>query len=223
MNTLRGLPESLWREAEESMARLFRDGVYAAANHLMSLGLDAPLRRRVLGRLRGVVLDVGCGDAHYHGEMRRRGVDEVICVDPLPAPAREAWRHRVVAVAEQLPLRDGCVDYAIALFSYRDFLDKDRGLGEMLRAAREAVVVADIFRPEGAVAPLARLYIDRVAPLLARLASRGADYGWRVIGETVRHMDSLRSFLERRGGRVVASFLGVLAAVELPSRASTTP
>ncbi len=215
-----GIPPGLWREAEERMARLFRDGVYVPANRVMSLGLDAPLRRRCISRLSGVVLDVGCGDGHYHLEMRRRGVEEVVCVDPLPEPRpREAWRHRVVAVAEALPLRDGCVDYAVAFFSYRDFLDRERGLAEMLRVARRGVFVADIFRPEGPLAPLAGFYIGRVAPLLARLVAGGRDYGWRVIGDTVRHMETLREFVERSGGRVVASFLGVLAAVEVPSRA----
>lgn len=214
---MRGLPEGLWREAEEKMRRLFEDGVYEAANRLMSLGFDVELRRAALSRVAGRVLDVGCGDGHYHYEMRRRGVEEVVCVDPLPGPEPvEAWRHRVVGVAEYLPLRDGCVDYAVAFFSYRDFLDRRRGLGEMRRAARRAVLVVEIFRPEGFLAPLARLYIGRIAPLLARLASGGADYGWGVIAKTVEAMESLRGFLGETGGRVLASVAGVLAAVEVP-------
>jgi SAM-dependent methyltransferase len=93
---------------------------------------------KALGEVKSVV-NVGAGTGSYEPP----GLD-VIAVEPSPVmieqrPASAA--PAIVGVAEQLPLEDKSVDAAMAVLSIQHWQDVDRGLGELLRVARRAIVL----------------------------------------------------------------------------------
>lgn len=101
-------------------------------------------RRRLLGDLRGRVLEIGAGNglnfAHYPAT-----VSEVIAVEPEPtlrAVARRAAADAPVAVsvrggiADSLPLADGEMDAAVASLVLCTVPDQARALAELHRVLR---------------------------------------------------------------------------------------
>jgi SAM-dependent methyltransferase len=87
----------------------------------------------------GSVLNVGAGAGSYEPTDRR-----VVAVEPSvamlaqrPAGAAPAVR----ALAGHLPCRDGSVDAALAILTLHHWPDAGAGLRELLRVARERVVV----------------------------------------------------------------------------------
>lgn len=105
---------------------------------------DAALMRRVeaaLGDARSVV-NVGAGAGSY--EPRDRGV---IAVEPshVMAAQREPGRPAVRGTADALPLHDRSVDAAMTVLSLHHWHpDQERGVRELCRVAREAVVIVTI-------------------------------------------------------------------------------
>src|SRR5215471_268330 len=90
-----------------------------------------------LGAARSV-LNVGAGSGSYEPRGPR-----VVAVEPSivmlaqrPASAAPAVR----AVAENLPFPDGAFDAAMGVLTVHHWADRDRGLAEMRRVARRAVL-----------------------------------------------------------------------------------
>lgn len=101
-------------------------------------------RRRLLGGLSGIVLEIGAGQGlnfpHYP-----TSVTEVIAIEPEPtlrAAATEAATSAPVAirvlagVANELPLEDESVDAAVASLVLCSVPDQDRALAELRRVLR---------------------------------------------------------------------------------------
>jgi SAM-dependent methyltransferase len=91
-----------------------------------------------LGDARSVV-NVGAGTGSYEPAGR-----EVIAVEPSEAmiAQRPPGAARVLrATAEALPLEDGSVDAAMAVFSDHHWQDRPAGLREMVRVSRRRVVI----------------------------------------------------------------------------------
>jgi len=215
-----GLPPDVWVRVEEVLGFLFSSGIYRSGNAAMSLGFDSFLRERVLALPKGVVLDVGCGDGYYARLLEARGV-EVICLDPLTEQLGvEGVSHVIAGVAEHLPLRSRSVDYSLAMFSLRDFLNKAKGLHEMRRVSRRAVIILDIFNPRSLpVRLLLWSYVAAAAPLLAFIASRTRN-PWRLLLPTLTYMPSV-NLLRRLHGRVLYCIAWcTLAAAVLPASSS---
>ena len=93
------------------------------------------------------VLEVGCGPGSFAEDIV--GVD-LTCLDPSPEMLKVAKRRvdlarktrgespadYVQAIAESIPLPDNSYDRVFCLFSFRDFQDKEKGLGEILRVLK---------------------------------------------------------------------------------------
>jgi ubiquinone/menaquinone biosynthesis C-methylase UbiE len=101
-------------------------------------------RRRLLGGLRGRVLEVGAGHgpnfAHYPPE-----VDEVVAIEPEPtlrgsaadaASAAPVSVHVEPGVADALPFGDHSFDAAVASLVLCSVPDQDRALAELRRVLR---------------------------------------------------------------------------------------
>jgi ubiquinone/menaquinone biosynthesis C-methylase UbiE len=101
-------------------------------------------RRELLSGLSGRVLEVGAGagtNFHYYPPS----VTEVIAVEPeryLREKARSAAAQAPVAVtlldgiAEQLPVEDGCCDFAVASLMLCSVSDQAAALAELRRVLR---------------------------------------------------------------------------------------
>jgi len=85
------------------------------------------------------VVNVGAGTGSYEPRDRR-----VLSVEPSAVMIRQrpAGTAPVIqAAAEDLPLRDGAVEAALAILTVHHWTDKGRGLAEMRRVARRRVVI----------------------------------------------------------------------------------
>ncbi|PZQ62208.1 MAG: SAM-dependent methyltransferase [Phenylobacterium zucineum] len=84
------------------------------------------------------VLNVGAGAGSYEPSDRH-----VIAIEPSSAMRAQRGPGRVPAIAgfaEALPLDDDAVDAAMAMMTVHQWSDLDRGLAELRRVARGAVV-----------------------------------------------------------------------------------
>ena len=111
-------------------------------------GIDKEVFQHLLGELpmslRGKrVLDVGCGDGRWSEVLHERGAMEVIALDNSPemlarAFARKA-EHRlnrlslVLCDMQELPLKDGLIDLALASFCLMYFSNLRSVMGEIAR------------------------------------------------------------------------------------------
>jgi ubiquinone/menaquinone biosynthesis C-methylase UbiE len=77
----------------------------------------------------------------------------------------------LVGVAERLPLAAGTIDRAFCLFSFRDFLDKRRGLREIKRVLKPGchVHILEPVKARGLKQALVNMHVNVAVPLLARL------------------------------------------------------
>ncbi len=212
------LPLDLWLHVERTLSYLFDEAIYERANTVMSLGTHKTFRRVVLGLVYGKVLDVGCGDGVYIAQLASR-TEEVVCIDPLPAknPSAPPNFHRVVAVAEHMPFRNKSFDFATAMFSFRDFMDKALGLFNMKRVSKRGVIILDLFSTSPYLRPAIVFYFGYMAPALGFIASRGRRGRWELILPTLLLMPRAE-FFKRIGGIIIARRgLGLVSIVYLPS------
>jgi SAM-dependent methyltransferase len=85
------------------------------------------------------IVNVGAGTGSYEPPDRK-----VIAVEPsevMIAQRPVGSAPAVRATAEALPLGDGAVDAALAVLTMQHWEDVDRGLREMLRVARQRIVL----------------------------------------------------------------------------------
>ena len=159
---------------------------YDLLNTLMTGGRHHAWRRllaRSLVRPGDRVVDVGCGTGDLAFACAQAGAREVTGVDFAPQMlelARAKARGHAAALsfaladATSLPFADRSLDVWCAAFVLRNIPQLDAALEEAHRVLRPGgrIGVLDIPRVEGgALAPLARLYLERVVPLLGRLIS----------------------------------------------------
>jgi SAM-dependent methyltransferase len=126
--------------------------------------------RRVLRRVRGRVLDVGCGAGRVALELQRRGVD-VVGLDSSPLAARAArlrgvrrvWRHRVEDLGPRVAAFDSILMFGNGLGVFGGPARARRALSTLARAtSRDARVFVESTSPSSAGAPgLTRDYYRR--------------------------------------------------------------
>jgi SAM-dependent methyltransferase len=102
---------------------------------------DARIARAIWAALGGAasVVNVGAGAGSY--EPRDRRVVAVEPSDVMRSQRPAAAAPAVKAFAEALPFSDGEFDAAMAVLSVHHWTDKARGMAELLRVARERVVL----------------------------------------------------------------------------------
>ncbi len=109
-----------------------------------------------LGDARSVV-NVGAGSGSYEPHDR-----EVIAVEPSETMAAQRppeLPRALIATAEDLPLGDDSIDAAMAVLTIHHWSDQRAGVDEMLRVARDRVVILT-FDP----AVISRMWIRDYAP-----------------------------------------------------------
>ena len=131
---------------------------YDRVNRILSLGRERAWRSIGVDKLEpGMVVDLGCGtgDTDF-GTRTVIGIDPVIeMLELSKVPSR------IVAVGEQMPLRDDSVDGVFSAFVFRNLTSVSDTLSEIERILKPgaATVVVDLSRP---VNPLLR-WLHRVA------------------------------------------------------------
>ena len=120
-----------------------------------------------LGDARTVV-NVGAGTGSY--EPRDRHVIAIEPSDVMAAQRREDAAPAIRASAARLPLRDGGVDAAMAVLTIHHWdREQERGVREMRRVARDAVVILTYDATVSARMWLMADYLPKVAELDRRI------------------------------------------------------
>lgn len=194
---------------------------YDLANTVLSVGADAGWRRRAaretgLGR-GGSALDVACGSGKLTAELAKiagpRG--RVVGIDFSPEMLSVARRgHPSIEFVEgdalHLPFDDAAFEAATIAFGLRNLADPVRGLREMVRVARRAVVLEFVRPPKGLVGAAYRLYLRNVLPAIGGVMS-GDRLAYRYLSDTV---DSYRtpgelSEMAKRAGWSEVRYIGL--------------
>ena len=125
---------------------------------------DPELSARIeaaLGEARSVI-DVGAGSGSYEPRGRY-----VIAIEPSDVMAAQRPRELAPAVrasAEELPLRDGSLDAALAVLTVHHWgARRERGVRELRRVARDAVVIVTFDASVSARMWLPHDYLPEVA------------------------------------------------------------
>ncbi len=154
-------------------------GRYELVNRLMTFGLDARWRRRVVADLRlargSVVLDVAAGTGDLSRELARQGL-RPIATDlsyNMLAHAHDV-ADRVQADALTLPFATASVDGATCGYALRNFTDLAGTLAEIGRVVRPGgrISILEVAEPRGGLWRAGfRLWFRRIVPLLGGLLS----------------------------------------------------
>lgn len=160
---------------------------YDRINRILSLGREKTWRSAGVGMLGpGLVLDLGCGtgDTDFAGRtvIGLDPVIEMIALSPVPAT--------VVAVGEQIPIRDEAFDGVFSGFVFRNLTSVDDTLAEIARVLKPgaAAVVIDLGRPANVVLRLLhRIGTAIVLPVVGLLFAGAPKEYWYLH----RSLDSL--------------------------------
>ncbi|HQU26467.1 MAG TPA: ubiquinone/menaquinone biosynthesis methyltransferase [Acidimicrobiales bacterium] len=154
-------------------------GRYELVNRLMTFGLDARWRRRVVADLRlasgSVVLDVAAGTGDLSRELARQGL-RPIATDlsyNMLAHAHDV-ADRVQADALTLPFATASVDGATCGYALRNFTDLAGTLAEIGRVVRPGgrIAILEVAEPRrGPWRAGFRLWFRKVVPVLGGLLS----------------------------------------------------
>lgn len=175
-------------------------GRYDLANHLLSGGLDFLWRRRAARIVSGWaprrILDLATGSGDLALAMERavpgaRIVGADFCLPILRMAAAKHCRNLVVADGTRLPFADGAFDTVTVAFGLRNMSSWPQALREMSRVLAPGghVLVLDFSMPRPPLAPLYRLYLHRILPLLAG-AITGQRAGYKYLGESIEAFPS---------------------------------
>jgi demethylmenaquinone methyltransferase / 2-methoxy-6-polyprenyl-1,4-benzoquinol methylase len=173
---------------------------YDRVNTVLSIGTDAGWRRRAARETRlgpgGSALDVACGSGKLTAELAKIAgpSGRVIGLD-FSARMLDIARDSYPALefiegdALKLPFEDGSFDAATIAFGLRNLADPIRGLREMTRVARRAVVLEFVRPPRGLVGSAYRIYLRTLLPAIGGALS-GVPDAYRYLSDTV---DSYRT------------------------------
>jgi demethylmenaquinone methyltransferase/2-methoxy-6-polyprenyl-1,4-benzoquinol methylase len=189
---------------------------YDLVNTVLSGGTDGGWRRRAARETGlhagGSAVDLACGSGKLTAELARLAgpTGRVVGLDFSPEMLAVARREHpsiefVEGDALRLPFDDSTFDAATIAFGLRNLADPIRGLREMTRVARRAVVLEFVRPPAGLVGGVYRIYLKTLLPAVGGAIS-GDRSAYRYLSDTV---DSYRTPGELRDMAVQAGWSAV--------------
>lgn len=169
---------------------------YDFTNGLISLGQVGIWRNAVCvaidPRKGERVLDVAGGTGTSAEMLRRAGAEAVACdiSEGMLQVGRQQWPEVefVWGSATDLPFEDNSFDAVTISFGIRNVDDVPKALSEMYRVTKPGgrLVICEFSHPRAPVRPFHHLYLNHVAPKLARMGSPAWDaYGY--LSESILH------------------------------------
>lgn len=215
---------------------------YESISEAISLGLAGPLRRRAIRRLehsrKDWVLDSGTGPGVSSRMLIEDGFKNVIGLDPslllLRSTSSRLLDHffPVLAVAENLPFRDGSISGAITCYSLRDVRNRETAISEFARVVMNGgrLEIVDVGKPDRMFfRRLIGLYLVLAMPIVAQLfiGGRTRRNPFRMIIPTFHLLPTNRALArvahQRFGSSTVHEFLfGGLVIVEATRTSSSS-
>ena len=162
---------------------------YRRMNKIMSLGLDDRVRFDAIKQMckdmqpgndeqrRVIIVDLGAGPGDSISVIANvcKQVSYIVAIDPSPRLLKNvvssALCDRVVAVAENIPLRSSSVSGVTAFYAARDFKNLGGAVTEMLRILNKGrIAIGDIFLPQETMRSIAvKTWVCLFVPILALL------------------------------------------------------
>ena len=174
----RGMSAVEWRELMDAMEEV--GPYYERVNWLITFGMVDRWRKKVasMAAPEDKVLEIGSGPGNFTKHLSSESVFALEPSDELSRSALKSVDNERVSflkgVGEKIPLAAGSIDKVFCVFSFRDFYDKEQGLGEMHRVLRdggEAFVVDMAKPPPGPLAKMLDMHVRRMVPPLACVAA----------------------------------------------------
>jgi demethylmenaquinone methyltransferase/2-methoxy-6-polyprenyl-1,4-benzoquinol methylase len=162
---------------------------YDLLNHILSANVDRIWWRRAARTFAGIlrrpdarVLDLCCGTGDMTLALRRQasasamitGVDFVhAMLQRATIKSQGTALHWVESDALWLPFADGQFDLVISAFGFRNLVDYEAGLREMLRVLKPGgeCGILDFGAPKGLLGKVYQTYFRRVLPAIGTLIS----------------------------------------------------
>jgi demethylmenaquinone methyltransferase/2-methoxy-6-polyprenyl-1,4-benzoquinol methylase len=189
---------------EQQAARWVRDMFGRVAPrydlHLLSFNIDRHWRARTVRRMRDVldcpdarVMDLCCGTGDLTLALGSGGVARVFgsdfCHPMLTAAGGKGLAGKIFeADALQLPVCDASLDAVTAAFGFRNFVNYERGLGELLRVLKPggtAAILEFSQPPNAAFAKVYNFYSRAILPKIGGALSGSSD-AYTYLPESVR-------------------------------------
>lgn len=202
------------------IASMFDDiaPTYDKLNHILSLNVDKSWRRKAVKRLKKSlanvanpkILDVACGTADSTVQIAKSienasiyGVD---ISDGMLKIGEEKVRklgldNRIKflnSYAENIDFQDNTFDAVFVAFGVRNFSDRMKGLGEIMRVLKPqgSLFVLELSEPQNAIVRwLYNLYFKNILPFIGKkLSGHGAAY--RYLQQTVEKFPMPNEFIQ---------------------------
>ena len=194
---------------------------YDRVNTVLSMGTDSGWRSRAARETHlqpgGSALDIACGSGKLTAELAKMAgpTGRVVGLDFSPRMldiARHSYPHLEFTEGDalNLPFERGSFDASTIAFGLRNLADPIRGMREMTRVSRRAVVLEFVRPPRGVIGSTYRLYLRTMLPAIGGALS-GAPDAYRYLSDTV---DSYRSpeelvAMARAAGWSDVTFIGL--------------
>jgi demethylmenaquinone methyltransferase/2-methoxy-6-polyprenyl-1,4-benzoquinol methylase len=172
----KGLSRELWQGVIESLEEFLP--YYERVNYVSTF-LQLPLWRSRAASTVGngeAVLEIGPGTGGFarllqcHRAYLLEPSDSILRF--AASRLREPRFYFLVGLAEDVPMKEATVDKVFCIFSFRDFMNKRRGLEEIFRVLRPggSLHIVDLFRPpEGLNRLIMDLWLEKGATTLMRV------------------------------------------------------
>ena len=191
---------------------------YDKLNHILSLNIDKSWRRKAVRCLKkslsdvnkSKILDVACGTADSTIQIAKSIENAEICGIDISEKMLEIGKKKVEnlklqdrisfsnSYVESIDYQDDMFEAAFVAFGVRNFSDRMKGLGEILRVLKPngSLVILELSEPQNVIARwLYNLYFKNVLPYIGKKFSGNSD-AYRYLQQTVESFPMPNEFVK---------------------------
>lgn len=205
---------------KEQIALMFNDiaPTYDKLNHILSLNVDKSWRRKAVKRMKKsladvqnpMILDVACGTADSTIQIAKSIENAVVSGLDISEKMLEIGEEKVKKLgltdrikfynscAENIDFQDDTFDAVFVAFGVRNFSDRIKGLGEILRVLKPigSLFVLELSEPQNVIVRwFYNLYFKNILPFIGKkISGNGAAY--RYLQQTVENFPMPKEFMK---------------------------
>ena len=202
------------------IASMFDDiaPTYDKLNHILSLNVDKSWRRKAVKRLKKSlanvsnpkILDVACGTADSTIQIAKSIVNAEISGIDISDGMLKIGEEKVEqqglsdrisflkSPAENIDFQDNTFDAVFVAFGVRNFSDRMKGLGEIMRVLKPngTLMVLELSEPQNVIVRWCyNLYFKNILPFIGKRVSGNAG-AYRYLQQTVEKFPMPKEFME---------------------------
>ena len=191
---------------------------YDKLNHILSLNVDKSWRRKAVKRMKKsladvqnpMILDVACGTADSTIQIAKSIENAVVSGLDISEKMLEIGEEKVKKLgltdrikfynscAENIDFQDDTFDAVFVAFGVRNFSDRIKGLGEILRVLKPngSLFVLELSEPQNVIVRwFYNLYFKNILPFIGKkISGNGAAY--RYLQQTVENFPMPKEFMK---------------------------